>query len=412
VVGLSVILAATCFDLSARALRRPRRFIWSGGLFAIVVLPLVLPRLPGLRTLSFPAAAAMAQRLPAIQVLSTGATVLDPPTERRLVLAWILLSALLLVRHAVALRRLGTLRRQWPRVTVDGVMVEVSEDLGPAVVGVRRGGIVVPGWFTTLPDEERRLILAHEWQHLRARDHQLLALARVVAMLIPWHPALWIASRRLRLAVEQDCDARVLEGGASRVAYADTLVSVARRAHARPGIVAPALLEPASSLSRRITTMFAAPARFPRVVSMVSGAAGVMLLALGCITHEPTSAKPINARPPLVVTARQEGPDSVFLEYQVQEPVRQAAGGMAPYYPDSLRAAGIEGEVLAQFIVNVDGQADLTTWKVLKATHEAFARAVYATLPTLRYTPASKDGRVVRQLVQQPFAFALRQGRQ
>lgn len=411
IVGTVVVLAHACFDLAARTSRHPRRFIWAQAMGMVVLLPIALSRMAASRTLPSIDMSAIAQRLNVVEVLSTTGAAHQGSTSRWIIIGWIALSALLIVRHAVALRRLSILRRQWARASIDGVRVEVSANTGPAVVGLRDAAIVVPAWFASLPDEERRLVLAHEAQHIAEDDHVLLWWARFLAVLVPWHPAIWYANHRLRLAVEEDCDARVLGSGASPVAYADTLVNVAQRAQGRQPVLAPALLEPASSLSRRITAMFAPPARFPRVVSIGATAAGVALFIVGCMTREPTGAKPVKASDPLVITATRtastDGRDSVYFEYQVQNPVRQLPGGMAPRYPDSLRAAGVQGEVLAQFIVNPDGKADLATWKVLKASHEQFANAVYAALPGMTYTPASKDGRVVRQLVQQPFSFAI-----
>jgi outer membrane biosynthesis protein TonB len=42
---------------------------------------------------------------------------------------------------------------------------------------------------------------------------------------------------------------------------------------------------------------------------------------------------------------------TTFLEFQVESAVTPAPGSEAPRYPDALRSAGVEGEVLAQFVV-------------------------------------------------------------
>ncbi|MDB4887315.1 MAG: TonB family protein, partial [Gemmatimonadetes bacterium] len=77
-------------------------------------------------------------------------------------------------------------------------------------------------------------------------------------------------------------------------------------------------------------------------------------------------------------------------------------------YPPELRAAGVEGEVLAQFVVDQTGAVMLDTYKVLKSSHAQFTDAVRAALATLRFEPAQVGGRKVKQLVQQPFTFSLR----
>ena len=96
-----------------------------------------------------------------------------------------------------------------------------------------------------------------------------------------------------------------------------------------------------------------------------------------------------------------------FFDFQVEKPVTQAPGSAQPVYPDLLRSAGIEGDVLATFVVDTTGRADPSTFKVLRATHQQFEKAVRDALPRMRFIPAEVGGRKVRQLVQQPFAFAI-----
>jgi protein TonB len=72
-----------------------------------------------------------------------------------------------------------------------------------------------------------------------------------------------------------------------------------------------------------------------------------------------------------------------------------------------LRSANVEGEVLAQFVVDTTGRVDMGTFKVLKSSHDLFAAAVKSALASARYYPAEIGGRKVKQLVQQPFTFSL-----
>ncbi|MBK9979735.1 MAG: energy transducer TonB [Gemmatimonadetes bacterium] len=99
--------------------------------------------------------------------------------------------------------------------------------------------------------------------------------------------------------------------------------------------------------------------------------------------------------------------DQPFFEFQVEKPVQALPGGSSPRYPDILRQAGVEGEVLAQFVVDTTGRAEMNSYKVLKTTHELFGNAVKQALPGMRFIPAEVGGRKVRQLVQQPFSFAI-----
>jgi protein TonB len=99
--------------------------------------------------------------------------------------------------------------------------------------------------------------------------------------------------------------------------------------------------------------------------------------------------------------------DQPYFEFQVEKQVIQAPGSPTPRYPDILKQAGVEGEVLAQFVVDTSGRAEINTFKVLKTTHELFTVAVRSALPTMRFFPAEVGGRKVKQLVQQPFSFTI-----
>jgi protein TonB len=66
----------------------------------------------------------------------------------------------------------------------------------------------------------------------------------------------------------------------------------------------------------------------------------------------------------------------------------------------------VEGEVLAQFVVDTTGHYEEGSFKVLKSSHELFTQAVRDALPQLRFNPAEAGGAKVRQLVQQPFTFS------
>ena len=99
--------------------------------------------------------------------------------------------------------------------------------------------------------------------------------------------------------------------------------------------------------------------------------------------------------------------DRPYSEFQVEKQVIQAPGSPAPRYPEILKSGMVEGEVLAQFVVDTTGRAQPGSFKVLKSTHELFTAAVRNALPQMRFLPAEIGGRKVKQLVQQPFAFAI-----
>ena len=92
--------------------------------------------------------------------------------------------------------------------------------------------------------------------------------------------------RRLRAAVELDCDARVLSQGVRPRAYGTLLIEMAGRG---PGLSlgAPALAGSPSTLERRIRAMNARLPRFARLRAGCLGALGLAVLAGACETRCP-----------------------------------------------------------------------------------------------------------------------------
>ena len=77
-----------------------------------------------------------------------------------------------------------------------------------------------------------------------------------------------------------------------------------------------------------------------------------------------------------------------------------------PRYPGPLRDAGVQGRVIAEFVVDTLGRAEMEGLK-LEAPQTQFAEAVRAVLPRYRFTPGEAVGRKVRTRVQLPFDFTL-----
>lgn len=161
------------------------------------------------------------------------------------------------VSHAVGLLRP---RQRAPGIptSVDGVPVIVTNSLGPATVGFWRSRVIVPRWILALPESQREYVLRHEEEHRGAHDTQLLLLASLTLILVPWNLALWWQLRRLQLAVEVDCDNRVVTALGDANAYGGLLLKVAEAASRGPRLQ-PGFLGGMGSLEHRLTAMLAPP---------------------------------------------------------------------------------------------------------------------------------------------------------
>lgn len=166
---------------------------------------------------------------------------------------------------------------------VDGIPVVVTDEVGPATVGLLRSHVLVPRWVLAMPGMQRRYVLRHEEEHRSAHDARLLFLASLFIILAPWNLALWWQLRRLRLAVEMDCDNRVVSALGDAPAYGELLFKVAQAASRGPRLQ-PALLG-VGMLEHRLTRLLA-PRQLRRVQRIVlAGAAFVLLVIVLSMPH-------------------------------------------------------------------------------------------------------------------------------
>ena len=139
---------------------------------------------------------------------------------------------------------------------VDGVRVVVTDSLGPATVGLLSSRVLIPRWVLALPGTQRQYVLRHEDEHRRSHDARLLFVASLPLLLMPWNLAMWWQLRRLCLAVEMDCDNRVVSGLGDATAYGELLLKVAQAGSRGPRLQ-PALLGGVGTLERRLTVLLA-----------------------------------------------------------------------------------------------------------------------------------------------------------
>lgn len=95
----------------------------------------------------------------------------------------------------------------------------------------------------------------------------------------------------------------------------------------------------------------------------------------------------------------------VYFEFEVEKPAIAKPGNRGPAYPPLLRENGIDGDVLTQFVVDETGRPEMRTFKILRASHEDFVKAIRDVVPRMRFHPGELAGCPVRQVVQLPFSF-------
>lgn len=393
VVGVLLAAAARAGEEVLRLARRPTRHAWAGALALLLVLA-------ARAALTGPAEAALPIQAPLVVDASGAGTGGDPSrwTSARALLGlaksavagapgavvarvgslvptspsaaaaavWATMSTAVLLLLVLTYWRFSRAVRSLPAVTLHGTPVRVSPAEGPAVVGMRDPQVVVPAWLLEAPEAEQRLVITHEREHLAARDPQLLVAACLAAVAMPWHPAVWWMLSRLRLAVEMDCDARVLAAGTPRRLYGTTLIDIAARGSRLP-LGAPALADHTTHLERRLMAMTTTSTSFRRSRLLAVSAAAFLTVAAACEARLP-SAPEIEAM------------DAAAVERNVLTKAALAGDSITWYVDGRVVAAEEARAVAASYIASVEVKKGpmRSEIRILTKADSAAVQEVYA----------------------------------
>jgi beta-lactamase regulating signal transducer with metallopeptidase domain len=369
-IALLVGLAALALERVAGWRGLPRRGVWAAALVISVALPalaVLTPRPamapPTLVTHPTPSSAAVPNavvqgiREPDVAVPAAIRSLPRPPhmtwptralVEQILRILWLATSTGLLTFYGALWLRLRVAARGWRREQIDDQEVWVTEALGPAVYGLMKPVILMPRWALDAPGNTRAIALAHEQEHVAARDPALLWLGLLLVVIAPWNPALWWQLRRLRFAIEVDCDARVLGRGSGAKAYGEVLLAIgAQRTFTPVGAIA--LTEPASQLLRRIRIMTAVlPKRgSPAVAAVIS-------LSLACLAVASELPAPVLHAAPSITG---ETAPTALRKLPLGEDPRMAEvrSLVRATYPELFNASASPGAVFVTLLMNQDG---------------------------------------------------------
>jgi beta-lactamase regulating signal transducer with metallopeptidase domain/DUF4097 and DUF4098 domain-containing protein YvlB len=310
---LGALFAALLRNRSAAA----RHFAWAltlGGALALALLAPVAPRLemPVMTVMmvetaaavpapegsaperDVPAAAASAAASEAKRTLPAAAT----PSP--LLLLWLAGFGAVLLWCAIGHWGLARLaRRAVPVEDGDGAWLALLDEAAtlagvarpvrllrsaavgtPMTWGFLRPVVVLPMDAGEWSAERRRAVLLHELAHVARLDCLVQLVATAACALYWFHPAAWMAARRLRNESERACDDHALAWGTPAADYASHLLSVACKARA-PRLIGAAALGMAqrSTLEARLLSVLddTVPRR---AMSARARAAGAILLGL------------------------------------------------------------------------------------------------------------------------------------
>lgn len=302
VVAAAMSVLGLCLEQVLVALHRPKRWAWCCAITLSVLIPLgafVFPRTavapslqlaapalsPTLVELARTAGLPLTLEGPAVTVSGVAAAQTQDTGTHRVWLA-LLAGSVLIVPALLTVQwlHLRNRQRRWHHAVLDSSPVLVSEDFGPAVIGALKPRIVVPSYIFALDAAQQRLVITHEREHVRARDGQLSLAMILLVALAPWNLLLWWQYVRLRVAIEVDCDSRVLDKGAPARAYGTLLLDIAERTVQRPCMASILTEHFSGSVRARIESigMRMRPASRVRtaVAGMIAGGAMMSLVLL------------------------------------------------------------------------------------------------------------------------------------
>jgi TonB family protein len=342
--------------------------------------------------------------------------------ERLIVKLWIASSIGLGCYLSWSFLRLRRARLSWRKERLEGIDVWLTRDVGPAVFGVAEASILMPTWALDLDERLRRLMLLHEEEHARAGDPQLVLAALIVLVAMPWNATLWWQLRRLRMAVEVDCDERVLRREPDRRRYGTLLLEVGRRRGGSSLVVA--FAEPRAFLETRIRRIAVRSSRRLRRAAPLALVA-LVLFATAFTARDPATANDAAADHGAAMEPRFDrshfgtpfvSPEDLadkptFIRYE-EEPrysnAEEIAAALSRLYPPLLSEAGIGGTTTFWFYIDETGAVRKRTI-YQSSGHAVLDEAAHVVAETMRFSPARNGGRPVPVWVQIPVTFRPKQ---
>ncbi|MFI5279593.1 MAG: energy transducer TonB [Gemmatimonadales bacterium] len=98
-------------------------------------------------------------------------------------------------------------------------------------------------------------------------------------------------------------------------------------------------------------------------------------------------------------------PGGLPLESRVVDEPPEMLSHPEPRYPEILRQAGIEGNVLVEAVIDTTGRVEAGSLRIISAAHPLFASEAEQVVLASRYRPGRTSGRAVRVRVRVPISF-------
>jgi TonB family protein len=291
----------------------------------------------------------------------------------------------------------------------------------PLAWGVRRAHVLLPQAARDWPDERVWAVCGHELAHISRGDWITHLFAELVCRVYWFNPLLWTARNRLARESERAADDIVIGLGASGTDYASHLIDIVRASRSGASLSTSVAMARGSGLEGRIAALLSGLVNRTRL----SRGRAIAILAGACLIAPPLASLSARGRSTIEIRTSNLPPidDSAVRELSGEDsqPVREisilgaAPGDVAPsveeyttppLYSDEARRNGIEGAIVAQAHIDVDG--GVSAARVTSGLGFGLDQNALVALRQWRFRPGSRGGRAVPMDVEIEVGFTLR----
>lgn len=260
-LAIAIVLAITLYALKKRSANL--RYAVS---CAALTLMAACPVVTFLVVNSTAATPLTPQQVAAIQIYAKGVTLVPEPASPlsaalkviepflpNLVLIWVVGMALLSLRMIGGLVEIERLKKRFAspasaewQARLDDIagrlgirrnvqLLETTKIEVPSAMGLFKATVMVPcSALIGLPTDELEALFAHELAHIRRHDYLVNLLQTVVETTLFYHPAVWWASKVIRVEREHCCDDIAVRAMGDPIVYARALTALEEQRAFRP----------------------------------------------------------------------------------------------------------------------------------------------------------------------------------
>ncbi|KAA3609320.1 MAG: M56 family peptidase [Calditrichaeota bacterium] len=294
--------------------------------------------------------------------------------------------------------------------SINNLRLFASDNLQtPLLTGLFRPSLYLPAGYNSWPPVQLESVLQHEIAHLKHRD--LWAVAGQMAALIFFglNPLVWLMHRRLLHLRELRCDEYAIrETGIHPTEYSRFLYDILKKQQKPTAALASGIYfaEDSQAIFKRFSHIFeiskkgVQKMRWWHYLVVITVCAAILPLSWQCsnknllVTPENSELKKVKN---FVEFDKAPAPVGGFKT--IQENLK---------YPELARKAGIEGRVILNVLVGVDGKVKETQiLKNIADGNNGCAEAAVAAVEATEWTPAEQKGKPVQVWVGIPVIFRL-----